>query len=139
MRGDPAGIVSRSGSMVAAVDHRAPFPGPCGGRRGFLTDRVVAEDHPVTLAGWVEDQVGHQGYPPGLVPGAQAGAVVAVEVLVTKRLLPPWVGVQPVAAAVDGSPAVGSGEPDGDEPVGEVPGDRPAGSAGGRSGWGIRW
>ena len=29
--------------------------------------------------------------------------------------------MQPVDGAVDGSPAVGSGEPDGDEPVGEAP------------------
>ena len=104
---------------------------------GFLTDRVVVADHPVILAGWVEDHVGHQGCPPGLVHGAQACAVVAVEVLVTKQgVLPRGVGVQPVDGAVDGSPAVGCGEPDGDEPVGEVRGDRPAGSAAGRSGSG---
>ena len=36
--------------------------------------------------------------------------------------------MQPVDAAVDGSPAVGSGEPaDGDGPVGEVPGRSPGG------------
>ena len=29
--------------------------------------------------------------------------------------------MQPVDGAVDGSPAVGSGEPDGDEPVDEAP------------------
>ena len=34
--------------------------------------------------------------------------------------------MQAVDGAVDGFPAVGSGEPDGDEPVGEVTGDRPS-------------
>src|ERR1700741_606418 len=46
------------------------------------------------LGGRIEDQVGDEGRPPRLVGGAQAGAVVAVEVLVEDQVVPGGIALQ---------------------------------------------
>src|SRR5262245_31106604 len=75
-------------------------------------------------AGRVEDEVGDERGPPGLVRRPEPGAVVAVEVLVERHVvLPRRVGLELLGAAVEGPAAVRAREPDGDEPVGEVLGD----------------
>ena len=56
------------------------------------------------------DQVGDQPGPAGLVRGADAGAGVAVEVLVElEQVVPFRVGLELLDRAVDGAPAIGVG------------------------------
>src|SRR6478609_11867816 len=84
------------------------------------------EDGSVALPGWVDQQVGDERGPAGLVHRAETGSVVAVEVLVEQQVvLPRRVGLHLLDPAVDGSAAVRSGEPDADQPVREVTGDLP--------------
>ena len=87
---------------------------------------------------WLKNFCDEAG-PAGLMACAEPGAVVAVEVFVEEDVVAPvGIGLELFRAAVDGSPAVWCGEPDGDEPVGEVAiarrGQLPAGA-----GRGIRW
>ena len=71
-----------------------------------------------------QDQVGDDPRPAGLVRGAEAGAVVAVEVLVEEDVvLPLRIGLEPLDPAEARPPAVGADEEDRDQPVAQVGGD----------------
>src|SRR5438128_11171625 len=62
-------------------------------------------------------ELGHEPGPAGLVAGANAGAVVTVEVLVEEdEVAPVRIGLERVGAAVDRTPAVGPLEEDAGEP-----------------------
>ena len=64
----------------------------------------------------VEDQVGDERRPAGLVHRPEAGAVVAVEVLEEEEVvLPRRIRLEPLGPAVHRPAAVGAGEPDRDE------------------------
>ena len=77
--------------------------------------------------GRVEDQVRDERRPAGLVGCSEPGAVVAVEVLVEGEVVPPGrIRLQRLDPAEERPAAVGPGQPDRDEPVGEVLGDLPA-------------
>src|SRR3954452_8040158 len=84
--------------------------------------RLPAE-HPSCPFGWVEQQVDDEGGPPGLVTGAEAGAVVAVEVLEEQQVVAPRgvLGEQPLSTE-DGASSGLVGEPDADQTVSQVAG-----------------
>ncbi len=70
------------------------------------------------------DGVGDDAGPAGLVGGTQAGAVVAVEVLVEQQVvLPGRVGLEPLDAAEAGPAAVGADQEDRDQALAQVLGD----------------
>ena len=70
------------------------------------------------------DGVGDDPGPAGLMRSAQAGAVVAVEVLVEDQVvLPRRVVLEPLDPAEAGPPAVGADQEDGDEALAQVLGD----------------
>lgn len=76
-------------------------------------DVVNGRNHPVPAS----DDVSHDPRPPGLVGGAQAGRVIAVEVLMEHQVvLPVRVVLQAVDPAEAGSPAVRTDEEDRHEP-----------------------
>src|SRR6266511_460128 len=59
------------------------------------------------MASRADDQVGDEPGPAGLVGGPEAGAGVAVEVLVEEdQVVPRWVLLQLAVAAEDGAPAL---------------------------------
>src|SRR3954470_16069421 len=51
--------------------------------------RTVGGEQPWARRGWVEQQVGDQGGPPGLMHRPEAGTVVTVEVLVEQQVVLP--------------------------------------------------
>src|SRR5687768_15950899 len=67
------------------------------------------------------DELGHEAGPPGLVAGAEAGAVVAVEVLVEQdEVAPVRILLEGPAAAVHGTRAVGAAQEDPGEALGQL-------------------
>src|SRR6478735_137198 len=95
------------------------------GSAGRCSVRLFPEDHSLAVLWWVDEEVRDQGGPAGLMHGAEPGAVVAVEVLVEQQVvLPPGIGLHAVDPAVDGPSTVRTGEPDTDQPVCQVSGDR---------------
>src|SRR5262245_55239308 len=80
----------------------------------------VAEHARLAAAG-ADDQVGDDARPAGLVRRAEAGAVVAVEVLVEEEVvLPGRVRLHALDRAEAGPAPVGAGEEDRHEPPAEV-------------------
>src|SRR2546429_7894420 len=74
-----------------------------------------------TLTVAAADQVGDQARPAGLVGGAEAGRVVAVEVLAEHEIvLPRRVVLQAIDPPEAGPSAIGAGEEDRDQPVLQV-------------------
>ena len=70
------------------------------------------------------DEVGDQAGPSGLVGGAEAGAVVAVEVFVEgQQVVPGGVGLETLRVTEDRPAAVGVVEEDRDESAAQVVGD----------------
>ena len=81
------------------------------------------------------DEVGHEARPAGLVRGADAGAGVAVEVLVEQQqVVPIRVGLELLDRPEDRPPAVLVGQPDRDEPSARCPPKRRAAGRLARSG-----
>src|SRR5215207_9218878 len=84
------------------------------------------------------DQLSDQGGPAGLVGGAEAGAGVAVEVLMEEDVVPPVrVGLLERVGAEDGAAAVGAAEEDRDQAAGEVVGDLSEGEGIPGVGWAL--
>jgi len=97
---------------------------------------IVVEDQLAYPTRRVEQQISHQRGPAGLVHGSQAGAVVAVEVLVEQQVVfPSWVGLHPFDASVDRPPAIQAGESNADQPIGKIPGNITQRQLLARSGW----
>ena len=85
---------------------------------------VVVEDHPARPARRVQQQICDQGCPTGLMHGPQAGAVVAVKVLIELAVVfPRRVGLHELDTAVDGPPTIRAWEPNADQPIGKIAGD----------------
>ena len=104
------------GIVGLAAGHR---PAPCW----LAAVRThVAEGVNVAVA--APDGIGDDAGPAGLVRGAEAGAVVAMEVLVEHQVvLPRRVVLEPVDPAEAGPPAVGVDQEDGDQALAQVLGD----------------
>src|SRR6266540_2250896 len=80
---------------------------PSGGRR-TLTPPFV-------------DQIGNESRPPRLVIGAQAGTVVAVEVLVEQQAIAPQrIVLELRGAAVNRPPAIGAASEEANHPIGDL-------------------
>src|ERR1700741_658711 len=95
-----------------AAGSRHPRPGP---------DHAAASC-PVTVP--VDDQVGDQSAPPGLVGGAEPGAGVAMEVLVKQeKVTPGRVRLRTTVVAEHGAGAVAGAAEDADQAVGDLVGD----------------
>src|SRR5262252_8390645 len=67
------------------------------------------------------DQIRHQPGPAGLMGGAEAGAVVAVEIFEELQMIAPVrIGLESCRSAEDPPPAVGAAREEADHPVGEL-------------------
>ena len=99
VRPDPARLPGHDGVGHRLTGQAAVGPGE---RLATLAQHVLSRHRGREL-----DQPGHQPGPTGLVRGAQAGAVVAVEVLVEQDVVPPvLVLLEDGGAAVDRAAAV---------------------------------
>jgi hypothetical protein len=86
-----------------------------------VTGRSIREQDPSSCSGWfvarntsvVEEQMGYQRGPAGLMRSTQASTGVAVEIFVERDVVPPArVSGEQVVAAVDWTAPVGPGEED---------------------------
>src|SRR5258708_35967591 len=115
-------MTRRSSCLAGPASRRAARDGPEGWwrSRGLLSLNQALDDFRRLGVGAVAapDHVGHQPGPSGLVGRAEAGTVVAVEVLMKEQVVTPsGIGLHPLHAAEARPRSVAVDEEKRDEPL----------------------
>src|SRR5688572_30259494 len=106
--------------MVASIRTGPPQLLP----RAERSRRTLFQKMPRVDRAEVLDHRGHESGPPGLVAGTEAGAVVAVEILMEQQQIAPvGIGLERLLAAEHGAAPVRPAFPDRDHPPSDFLGD----------------